>query len=286
MTGTSFTLLGLGAMGRALAAAALDAGHSPTLWNRTPGRAGELLARGAREAASAREAITSADLIIVCLYDHASVHETLDPESDALRGRTLINLTTTTPEEARELSAWAAQRDIAYLDGAVMSVPGAIGSAEALILYSGSPEVFTTHREFLNTWAGSTHEGEDPGLASLWDLALLSGMYSMFAGFLQGVAMLQSAGVGAAEYAERAAPFLASMTELLGHSTEHLDKRDYGEPLQSLEWTTTLLDTITRAASEQGITPAPVDMVQRLIRRQIDAGHGAEDFDRIIESMR
>lgn len=115
---------------------------------------------------------------------------------------------------------------------------------------------------------------------------MLSGMYAMFAGFLHGVAMLQSASVPAEAYARRTAPFLAAMTELLGHSTEHLDSHDYTQPVQSLEWTMTLLDTIGRASREQGVAPTPVEMVQRLIQHQLDAGHGVEDFDRIIESMR
>ncbi|WP_120005127.1 NAD(P)-dependent oxidoreductase [Nesterenkonia muleiensis] len=286
MTTFSLTLLGLGAMGQALADTALDAGHSLTVWNRTSGKAGELTGRGATEAGSVREAMTASEVIVVCLYDHASVQAVLDAEAETLRGRTLINLTTTTPEEAREHAAWSEQRGITYLDGAIMATPSMIGSPDSVILYSGSQNAFDTHRELLDAWATSTYDGDDAGLASLWDLAMLSGMYSMFAGFLHGVAMLQSVAIPASSYAQRAAPFLAAMTELLGHSTEHLDTGDYSQPLQSLEWTTTLLETINRASREQGITAAPVETVQRLIQQQIDAGHGVEDFDRIIESMR
>lgn len=282
----SFTLLGLGAMGRALAATALDDGHDLTVWNRTPGKDTELVDRGAQAATSAGAAIRAADLVVVCLFDYASVRAALHPHAEALTGRTVINLTTTTPEEARELAQWAHEHRIDYLDGAIMSTPEMIGTPESVILYSGSAQAFHAHQPLLQVWGSSTYDGDDPGLASMWDLAMLSGMYSMFAGFLHGVAMLASAGVGAAEYAGRAAPFLAAMTGLLGHSTDHLDARDYSAALQSLHWTTTQLGTIERASREQGITPAPMQMVQDLIQQQIDAGYGAEDFDRIIESMR
>ncbi|MER5418487.1 NAD(P)-binding domain-containing protein [Streptosporangium roseum] len=40
-------MIGLGPMGRAMAAAFLAAGHPTTVWNRTAGRADELLASGA-----------------------------------------------------------------------------------------------------------------------------------------------------------------------------------------------------------------------------------------------
>jgi phosphoglycerate dehydrogenase-like enzyme len=46
----SVTVLGLGAMGSALAGAFLAAGRPVTVWNRTQGKAGELVARGATEA--------------------------------------------------------------------------------------------------------------------------------------------------------------------------------------------------------------------------------------------
>lgn len=51
----SVTVLGLGAMGKALAGAFRTAGHRTTVWNRTPGRADDLAAEGARVAASAAE---------------------------------------------------------------------------------------------------------------------------------------------------------------------------------------------------------------------------------------
>ncbi|WP_143669806.1 NAD(P)-binding domain-containing protein, partial [Streptomyces sp. rh195] len=50
------TLLGLGAMGVALARTWLTAGHPLTVWNRGPGRSAELAAAGARVAATAAEA--------------------------------------------------------------------------------------------------------------------------------------------------------------------------------------------------------------------------------------
>ncbi|HLR93273.1 MAG TPA: NAD(P)-binding domain-containing protein, partial [Jiangellaceae bacterium] len=114
-------VLGLGAMGRSLAAAQLEAGRAVTMWNRTSGRSGGLTERGAVEAQSAHAAAAAGGPVVVCLYDHASVHETLDPIADALVGRTVVNLTTTTPDEARELAVWAEGHGITYLDGAIMA---------------------------------------------------------------------------------------------------------------------------------------------------------------------
>ncbi|WP_423462949.1 NAD(P)-dependent oxidoreductase [Promicromonospora sp. MS192] len=282
---TGVTVLGLGAMGSALAATLLDAGHATTVWNRTPARATDLAARGAAAPSDVADAVTAHPLVIACLLDHASVHETLDPVIGTMRGTALVNLTTTTPNEARELAAWAERNGVAYLDGAIMATPPMIGTAEASILYSGSADVFATARPVLDRWATSTYDGADSGLASLYDLAMLSGMYTMFAGFLHGAAMVGSVGVTATEFAARATPFLSAMTAGFVHDAAVVDGGDYTVPgQQSLDFSD--LSHIVRASREQGVDPAPVAAVQELIARQITAGHGAEAFARIYESLR
>jgi len=277
-------LLGLGVMGRALAATLLDGGRDVTVWNRSPGRDTDLVQRGAHRAAAARDAVLAAPTVVVCLYDHASVHETLDPIAEQLRGRVVVNLTTTTPNEARELASWASDHGVRYLDGAIMATPPMIGTEGAAILYSGDDGVFGEVTGLLDVWAASTFESTDPGRASLLDLAMLSGMYTMFAGFLHGAAMVGVDGVDATSFARRAAPFLAAMTEAFALDAAVIDDGDYSDPVQSLDWSD--LGHLVRASEEQGVDPAPIAMVEGLRRRQVDAGHGAEDFARIYESLR
>jgi 3-hydroxyisobutyrate dehydrogenase-like beta-hydroxyacid dehydrogenase len=223
--------------------------------------------------------------VIACLLDHASVHEVLDPLADELAGSTLINLTTTSPAQARELATWAADAGIAYLSGGIMAVPHMIGKPGSSILYSGSADVFHRYEPLLGVWGTSTYFGEDAGLAPLYDLALLAGMYVMFAGFVHGAAMVAPAGVTAREFAAMAAPWLSAMTGGFEGYAAVIDGGDYTvEGQQSLEFSD--LGHILDASSEQGVSTEVIGMVQRLIRRQIDAGHGKEGFPRIIESIR
>ncbi|HWS50796.1 MAG TPA: NAD(P)-binding domain-containing protein [Microbacterium sp.] len=279
------SLLGLGEMGRALAEALLPHDLSLTVWNRTPGKAADLLSRGAIEAESASTAVDAAELVVVCLFDHASVHETLDPIADRLSGRTVVNLTTTSPEQARELGRWAATAGVDYLDGGIMAVPSMIGTAGSEILYSGDESAFERFRPVLDRWGTSSYFGEDAGLASLYDLALLSAMYVMFAGYMQGAALIATAGISAADFAGRAAPWIAAMTGELEEYGRVIDGGDYtvaGQ--QSLDFSD--LSKMVHAAEEAGVGSRPIAMVQALISAQRDAGHGAEGFARIYESVR
>ncbi|MFI7320293.1 NAD(P)-dependent oxidoreductase [Streptomyces venezuelae] len=279
------SVLGLGAMGSALAGALVRGGYATTVWNRSPGKADELVAQGARAVAGAGDAVRAGDVVIVCLLDHASVREVLGPLEGELAGRSVVNVTTTSPEQSRELAAWAAGAGIAYLDGGIMAVPHMIGEPGASILYSGSGDVFDQYKPVLDLFGDSAYFGADAGLASLYDLALLAGMYVMFAGFLHGAAMVAPAGVKAGDFATRAAPWLSAMTGAFEGFAEVIDGGDYTVAGQQSLHFSDLGDLLT-ATSGQGISTEVVDMVQRLIRRQIDAGHGEEGFARIIESIR
>lgn len=282
---TDVSVLGLGAMGSALATALLDAGRSVTVWNRTPGRAKELVARGASAADSVPAAVLASPVVIACLLDHSSVEETLGLAAGELRGRTLVNVTTTTPNEARALASWAAEHGIDHLDGAIMAVPAMIGSRAGQIFYSGSRAAYDALLPTLEVWATSEFHGEDAGRASLVDLAMLSGMYQMFTGFFHGAAMAATMGMSAADFAARQAPFLAAMTEELAGYAKVIDGGDYSVPgQQSLEFSD--LSHIVRASEEEGVDPSPIAAVQALISEQIAAGHGSEGLARLYESLR
>ncbi|MEU3659761.1 NAD(P)-binding domain-containing protein [Streptomyces sp. NPDC032940] len=282
---TDISMLGLGAMGSALATASLGSGRSVTVWNRTPDRARGLVAHGARAAGAVREAVTASPVVVACLLTLPSVQETLGPVADELRGRTLVNLTTTTPGEARALASWAAGHGVDYLDGAVMAVPAMIGTREGRILYSGSRTAYETLLPVLDVWAPAEYHGADAGRASLVDLAMLSGMYQMFAGFFHGAAMVASTGMTASDFAARQAPFLSAMTHGLADYAKVVDGGDYTVPgQQSLDFSD--LSHIVRTSEEQGVDPAPIAAVQALISRQIAAGHGAESFSRVYEGLR
>lgn len=91
------SVIGLGMMGTALAAAFLKAGHPVTVWNRSPAKSGPLVAQGATPADTAAEAVAASPLVVVCLTTYDTVRTVLEPLSGQLTGRTVANLTNGTP---------------------------------------------------------------------------------------------------------------------------------------------------------------------------------------------
>nr|BFE85263.1 hypothetical protein GCM10020093_078640 [Planobispora longispora] len=97
------------------------------MWNRTASKADALVAQGAARALTAADAIAASPLVIACVIDYDAVHTIVEPAADALKGRTLVNLTADSPERARRTAAWADDHGIGYLDGAIMSPTETIG---------------------------------------------------------------------------------------------------------------------------------------------------------------
>ncbi|MEU4578356.1 NAD(P)-binding domain-containing protein [Nonomuraea sp. NPDC023979] len=63
---TAVTVVGLGPMGLVLAETLLGKGLTLTVWNRTPGKADALAAKGARRAATVAEAVAASPVTILC----------------------------------------------------------------------------------------------------------------------------------------------------------------------------------------------------------------------------
>jgi len=281
------SVLGLGTMGRALAGALLAGGARVTVWNRKPGRDGDLVARGAVGAASAAEAVAASGTVVVCLLDHASVHEVLDPVADRLAGRVLVELTNGTPAQAEELAGWAEAHGARLLDGGIMAVPPMIGTAGAFVLYSGSRAVFDDRRPLLDLLGGSVFAGEEPGRAALQDLALLSAMYGMIGGVLHAYALAGAGGVTAGELAPLLGRWLGAMSGFADGAAAQIDSGDHARDVVSnLAMQAAAYPGLVEASRAEGVDPGLLVPLGELMRRRVDDGHGHEDISGVVELLR
>ncbi|MGA5549909.1 NAD(P)-dependent oxidoreductase [Streptomyces pseudogriseolus] len=283
---TPVTLIGLGAMGTALARAWLAVGHPLTVWNRTPSRARALAADGARTAGSAAEAVAANTLVVVCLLDDASVEDTLTGID--LTGKDLVNLTTSTPAQARTRAAWAAARGARYLAGGIMAVPPMIGVPDAggYVLYSGVPDLFEQHRDTLAVPAGTTYVGENPGHAALHDVALLSAMYGMFAGAAHAFALIRREDIDPTAFAPLLAGWLTAMAPAVHLTAEQLRSGDYTKGVTStLAMQTAGTPAFLATAEEQGVSPELLTPYFQLMRRRLAEGSGEEDLTGVIDLL-
>ncbi|GGZ15677.1 NAD(P)-dependent oxidoreductase [Streptomyces poonensis] len=281
------TVVGLGSMGSALAAALLDRGHPVTVWNRSAGKAGPLVDQGARPAATPREAIEASPLVIACVLDYDALHTVLDPVADALAGRTLVNLTSGSPEQAHEAAAWARSHGADYLDGAVMTTPPGVGSPEMMFLYSGSRSVFDAHRPTLAALGDPLYLGTDPGLASLYDTALLGLMWSTMTGWLHGTALVGAEKTPATEFTPVAIRWLtAAVTGFLTRYAAQVDAGRYPGDDATVDVQIAAIEHLIHAAAARGVDNALPELLKAAMLRARAAGHGSDSYASLIEVLK
>jgi 3-hydroxyisobutyrate dehydrogenase-like beta-hydroxyacid dehydrogenase len=145
--------LGLGRMGSAMARHLLDAGHELTIWNRTPGRAGDLVAAGAREAESVADGVRSAEAVVLMLFGADSVREVLREIADAApSGALVIDDTTIGRAAAVEFGDFARDRGLRYVDAPVVGTIGPAQQGTLGILVGGSEQDVDAARPLLETY--------------------------------------------------------------------------------------------------------------------------------------
>ncbi|MFE2407338.1 NAD(P)-binding domain-containing protein [Kitasatospora sp. NPDC059408] len=280
---TAVAVLGLGPMGRALAGALLAAGHPTTVWNRTPGRDADLLARGARSAASAAEAVAGSPLVLLCVRDQPAARAVLDTTAAALRGRTLVNATSIAPDDARANATDA--RDYRLLDAAILTPTPTIGSPRGTILLSGDPEAFAEHRETLRTLGTVRHVGTDPGRAAAFDAALLDLFWTTVHGYVHALALARTEGISGAELAPYAQGLPLLLPPLIDDFARRADDRRHPGDRSSVASAAAGLAHVAHTARARGLDTAVLDAALALTRRAAEAGHGPDGVSALVDLL-
>jgi len=138
------SVIGLGMMGSTLAWLLLRSGYRVTVWNRTRAKATPLVRDGAVFAPSAESAVGESPIVVVCVHDYKAANEILGTKevASALVGRVLVQLTTGSPQEARDSEIWARQRGADYLDGAIQAAPSQMGRPDTPFSYRAPRQRF------------------------------------------------------------------------------------------------------------------------------------------------
>ncbi|MEV4164354.1 NAD(P)-dependent oxidoreductase [Nonomuraea dietziae] len=283
---THVTVIGLGAMGSTMAEMFLKAGHQVTVWNRTPGKAGALVALGAREASSPAEA---GELLVISQLDYQAMYDSLGDVD--LQGKVLVNLSSDAPSVLREASDWVAARGGVLVTGGIMVPPPGIGRPGAYTFYSGPAEVVTRHTETLEAISDVTYVGADPGLAMVFYQSQLFMFWSGLTAYMYASALAQSAGVAPSQllpFAQETFGGIAGEGPMgfLKYLTAEFEERSYPGEDNSLHMQAVGMAHVVHAFEEAGIDATLPVALKRLFDRADAEGRGAEGLGTVIESIK
>jgi 3-hydroxyisobutyrate dehydrogenase len=157
------TVLGVGALGRAMAVRLVDQGFAVRIWNRSPGPVAEACAeRPALEGHDVLEdAVAGADVVLTVVRDDAAVAEVAErllPALAAGPGRAVwLQASTIGPAAARRMAERAAAAGVAHVDGPVSGSTAPARAGSLVWLVAGPDDAVEATRPVLDALGSSVH---------------------------------------------------------------------------------------------------------------------------------
>jgi 3-hydroxyisobutyrate dehydrogenase-like beta-hydroxyacid dehydrogenase len=282
-TMSAITVIGLGQMGAALARAIQGAGHDLTVWNRSPAKGQPFLDDGVAVASDVVSAVTASPVILVCIDNYAATNSMLksDDVAPLLTGRTVVQLSTGTPKEAREAAAWTAARGVAYLDGAILCGPPAIATDDAQILLSGDEVAHQRAGKLLNCLGGRLrYLGPNVAAASALDLAWLSTCYGRFMAIIHAANLCKSEDVGVDEFIS----LFPDEPDIQRYASV-IHEESFHESTASLEVWAAALARIQQQGLDADINTDIPDFIAGFFKKAVDGGYGQENVMALIKVL-
>lgn len=279
------SVLGLGHMGTALAGRLLETGHDVTVWNRTPGKATDLVANGAREATSLRDAVADVEVAFILVTNDSAV------KAVALEGNVvgmmrentvLVDMSTVSPDTSREIGA--ATPGERFVDAPILGGPEPFRAGKARLLLGGNREVVASLDPLWEDLSsGHSYTGPN-GTATT--LKLLSNHL-----LVGGTQLLMEAVVTA-----QAHGFSNDvLREVFGGTPAiapgvRVRLEDVLEGEHEGWWTLLLADKdmtlVLKLAQQAGLRLPIAEASEKLVRDAVDAGYGEKDLGAITEVLR
>jgi 3-hydroxyisobutyrate dehydrogenase-like beta-hydroxyacid dehydrogenase len=281
------TVIGLGAMGSALAATLIEKGHAVTVWNRTATRAAPLVAAGADQAATPRDAVAASPVTIVCVGGYADTREVLDTTAEALAGKVLVQLTTGTGTQADELGEWARATGADYLDGVILGYPSQIGSAEVPVLAAGQPSAWERSSSLLLDLGGaSAYLGENLRSPAALDSALVTSMAAMALGAIHGALLCESEDFPVPVFAEIVQQTLPTAAGSINELLSSIAENRFEHPEAALKTYAAPIAAWANERRQRGLNAEFLEFLDGVLSKSIASGHGDEELSAVIKVWR
>jgi 2-hydroxy-3-oxopropionate reductase len=202
--------IGLGLMGRPMAMNLLKAGHTLTVWNRTPARAQELLAAGATLAKTPREAAASSDVLMTIVSDPPALQSVLwgneHQDDGALaglkRGGIYIDSSTVSPSLVQKISATCKERGVRFLDAPVTGGDWGAREGNLVFMIGGDAETLKQAEPILGVMGKKWFHLGPNGAGQTIKLAMNAILALQVGAMAEALALVSKAGLNGAQLVE------------------------------------------------------------------------------------
>jgi 3-hydroxyisobutyrate dehydrogenase len=214
--------IGLGRMGHGMAGRYLDAGFTLAVWNRSQAKAADLIARGARWAASPADAAEGAGAVVTMVADdEASRSVWLGQDGAAVTakaGTLAIECSTVSYRHALDIGRELRERGLIYIDSPVTGLPDAAASGKLTLLVGAEPADLKAARIYLVPLSNTIRHFGAVGTGTVYKLINNLMGAIQIAGIAEGLAIAEQAGLDMNLVLESIETGVAASPQVLRHS--------------------------------------------------------------------
>lgn len=273
--------IGLGSMGWPMANNLLAAGFDLRIYNRTPGKAVDLIASGARAVATPVEAVVPGGIVVTMVANDAALEAvTLGVEGIASglgSGGVHLSMSTVSPQLARRLADVHREHGSHYVAAPVLGRPAAAAAGKLFILLSGSAEAKERVASLLAVMGQATRDlGDDPTQGHVAKLAANFMILSLVEVYAEVLAFAEKNGIGRQDMAQLFGDTILNVP-LFHLYGELLARENYASPGFRLALGLKDIELIL-ATGALSRTPTPVaDLVHNRLLTAVAKGRGELD---------
>jgi 3-hydroxyisobutyrate dehydrogenase-like beta-hydroxyacid dehydrogenase len=194
--------LGLGIMGRPMAANLVQAGHQVAVWNRTPGN----LVVGARVASSPADASRQAEATWLCVSDTAAVEQVLfgteGVETAVSSGAVVVDSSTISPSATVNFARRLAARGVDYVDAPITGSKIGAEAGQLIFMAGGGEPILSRLQPLFSAMGKAVFRMGDVGKGQSAKLALNLMIALTYEGFAEGLTLAAKLGVESGKLVE------------------------------------------------------------------------------------
>jgi 3-hydroxyisobutyrate dehydrogenase/glyoxylate/succinic semialdehyde reductase len=273
--------IGLGIMGSRMAANLQKGGHTLVVYNRTPEKAVQLLARGAAWADSPAALATQVEIVFTMLAHPEAVKQTALGRDGFLSslapGQLWVDSSTVNPSFSMQMVAQARALGIRFLDARVTGSKEQAALGKLIFWVGGESADLEACRSLFECMGNRIVHGGKHGMGASLKMVMNQLLGTTMAAFAEGLVLGRSLGLPLETLFEAllggpaAAPFLAA-------KRQRIENEDFEDADFLLRWLQKDLHLASVSAYETGVSMPLTNVAKEIYRLAIREGDGDKDF--------
>src|SRR6202163_485529 len=191
--------VGLGVMGSEMVLRLLEKGHTVIGYNRTPSKAARLTEKGMTLAASPKQVAAASDFTFSMVTNSAALGAIVEGPDGLLAGlaagKTLIDMSTVSPEFSRSVAAKVRAKGADMIDAPVSGSVITLQQGKLSVMVGGRKETFNRLKPLLDDIGPKVTYVGDNGVALSMKIALNLQLAVQMMAFCEGVLLAEKSGI-------------------------------------------------------------------------------------------